>query len=62
MNGYLGKVSYNVLNSNGQSVLKGKYFSLYGPQGLDFTRLPGGIYFIKIETSVGSGSQKFVKE
>jgi len=62
MNGYLGKVNYHILNSGGQSVIKGNYFSWYGPQGLDFTALPGGIYFMKIETSAGSGIQKFVKK
>jgi len=62
MNGYLDKVRYTILNSNGQSVIKNEYSSLYGPQVLDLTQQPKGIYFIKVETPGRITIQKFVKE
>ncbi|MEO8414524.1 MAG: T9SS type A sorting domain-containing protein [Ginsengibacter sp.] len=62
MNGYLGKVKYAVLNSSGQTVVSAEFFSLYGPQPVDLTRSPKGIYFIKVETPGRISVQKIVKE
>ncbi len=62
MNGYLGKVKYTILNSSGQSIINNEFFSLYGPQPLDLTGSPKGIYFIKVETPGHLSIQKFVKE
>jgi hypothetical protein len=60
MNGYIGKASFIVSNSDGQKILKKEIFSLYFTQSLDLSNYPKGLYFLKMETSKGVSVQKFV--
>ncbi|MEP6628721.1 MAG: T9SS type A sorting domain-containing protein, partial [Ginsengibacter sp.] len=60
MNGYIGKASFIISNSDGQPILKKEIFSLYSTQSLDLSNYPKGLYFLKMETSKGVSVQKFV--
>jgi Secretion system C-terminal sorting domain len=60
LNGYTGKVSFTISDLNGNVLLTRELFSLYTPQEFELSTLPRGIYLLKVQTSNGVNTQKFV--
>lgn len=60
MNGYIGRTSFIVTNSNGVIVLVKESLSTYTPKLLDLSNQPPGVYWLKVASAESVSLQSFV--